>query len=146
MTLYKELLKAVREKKKYEFDFQKRVIRIGEVDWDSTADEDLISESDLENYYIENLFSEPWEVAHMLWQIYYESVGNSRKYPVFKHKDKDEMTIDELAFGEDRRFAEVQLEAYLLMLGRLGKLNFGRGFFHQDIEDKEFVVMKKWIM
>lgn len=143
MSLYKELLKEIRRGYKYEFNFDKGIMKVANKDFET--DDNLISKEDLKNYYIDDLFSNPWDVAEMLYDIYYSSKGRMPRYPVFAHKEEEEMTSDELAFGEDRRFAEIQLEAYLMILGKLGKLDFGNGFFYQGITNKKFVVIKDWI-
>lgn len=145
MTLFKELLKEIRKGKRgdYEFDFAKKIMKVKNRDWET--DSNLIDSKDLENYYIQDLYKQPWEVAYMLFKIYYESNGYNKKYPIFPYKADEEKSADELAFGEDREFAEIQLEAYLMIMGKLGKLDFEKGFYYQHPIDKEFIVLKKWI-
>jgi len=137
------LLTAVRNHKNYKFNFEKGVMKVGERDFEE--DDDLISETDLQNYYIDDLFDDPWGTAEMLFEIYYESNGNDRKFPIFVYKPENEKCDSELVYAEDRWFAEVQLEAYLMCLGKLGKLDFGNGFFYQNRDRREFVVLKHWV-
>lgn len=81
---------------------------------------------------------------------FYEKYKNStprkndhRSY--FKARSADEMTLGELARGEDRETARAMLEGYVLWAKVNGMFPPIDGWFYQSKNDPDLIILKSWV-
>ena len=155
MSIYKDLMKAVYNGKKFKVDLinkslwinRKQVVREGvRVD----ESQEFISPDDLCCVLGESsLGLNPWELVEMLYHEYKHSVPgeHSNKRSYFKALSVDELTDAELAFNMSRNFAQCLIEGYILLGALQGwlKWEFGSYWFYQSEQDEDLVVIKNWI-
>lgn len=153
MSIYAELLEAVKNGKKFKVDLiekslwinKKQIIRKGEILYGSYY---FIKEDDLYEYG-NKLNDDPWSWIESLYYEYKHSVPseNSNKKSYFKALPVDELTDAELAYNKNRDFMQAVLEGYILLASLAGWLEWqwGEHWFWQDEYDDDLVVLRSWI-
>lgn len=148
MSIYKTLLESAERGGRFKIDLSKKDLWIGRKQYvkkGEVIDEDeLINKDDLE---ID--VSDSWEVIKYLYQKYKHSIPNSRwkDKSYFKALTVEELTDAEMAFNDDRNYAQAMLEGYILLAGLSGWIKWPNDehWFWQSDEDEDLIVMKQWI-
>jgi hypothetical protein len=157
MSIYKDLLDAVDNGKKFKVDLvnkslwinKKQIIKEGEIVHDEDKSKDLIKEWDLAlNFGSMPLDEYPFGVIEFLYNKYKHSAPreHSNKKSYFKALSVDELTDGDLAYGYDRDFAQAMLEGYILLGSIVGWIKWENDnhWFYQG-KDKELIILKEWI-
>lgn len=88
--------------------------------------------------------SKSWEEIEELYESFKRSVPDKkRRFELFRGVDLDELSVQEKLFNIDRKDARHLLEAALLVSRE--HLDFGDGNYFYQGNDKDFVVLKKWM-
>ena len=158
MSIYKDLLDAVDNGKKFKVDLiekslwidRKQIIKKGEIVHEQDKGKELIKEHDLAlNYGCFPLSENPWEVIEVLYHDFKHSSPreNSSKRSYFKALSVDELTDADLAYGYDRDFADAMLSGYILLSSLVGwlKWNNEEHWFWQSTKDNNLIVIKNWV-
>ena len=156
MSIYKELLDAVDNGKKFKVDLvdkslwinKRQIIKKGEIVHDEYKGKDLIKRWDLAfNYTFSPLDENPWNMIEVLYCDYKHSTPSkhsNRSY--FKALPVEELTDADLAYGYDREFAQCMLEGYILLAILKGWIQWENDnhWFWQSESDKDFIILKEW--
>lgn len=158
MSIYKELLDAVDNGKKFKVDLvnkslwinRKQIIKEGEIVHDEDKSKDLINEWDLALHFAGSLLNEnPWSWIEFLYKEYKHSAPskNSNKKSYFKALPVEELTDANLAYGYDRDYVQCMLEGYILLGSIVGWISWNNDnhWFYQSESDKELIILKEWI-
>ena len=157
MSIYKELLDAVDNGKKFKVDLvdkslwinKRQIIKKGEIVNDEDKGKDLIGRWDLALHFVELPLDEsPWKVVEVLYHEYkYSTPNKHRNESYFKALPVEELTDADLAYGYDREFAQAMLEGYILLASLKGWIQFENEnhWFWQSSSDKDLIILKEWI-
>lgn len=158
MSIYKDLLDAVDNGKKFKVDLvnkslwidRKQIIKKGEIVHDEDKSKDLIKEWDLALHFkCMPLNENPWDIIEVLYKEFKHSApskhSNNRGY--FKALSLEDLSDADLAYGYDREFAQAMLEGYILLASIIGWIKWENEshWFWQSDSDRELVVLKEWI-
>jgi len=147
MTIYEELLSRVEQGEKFSIDFEKRDMKVGkdwlikDGVWDTTRALDVslpiatVLEI-IETHYKDYKYSTPSE----------RSDGKRKCY--FKALPVDELTDEQMVYGMNREYAQAKLEGYILCMILRGHLKWKDewgSWFWASKEDKDLILLKKWI-
>lgn len=139
-SVYLQAVEAARNGKKVKVNLVDKSLKIGK---EYLIDDGVYNGTD--NFGV--LVPDQWLMLKELYDDYKRSVphesDNNRKSYFYAVPVK-ELTLADMVDGEDRYVAQVRLETYVLLAGLQGLLDF-QGWFYQDPEDKEFVILKSWI-
>ena len=157
MSIYKDLLDAVNNGKKFKVDLvtkslwidRKLAIKEGEIVHEQDKSKELIKETDLTCMgWVNHLNENPWDWVEFLYNEFKHSVPkeNSSKRSYFKALPVDKLTDEALAYNIDRDFGIALLEGYILLSSLQGWLTweYGNHWFYQGT-DKDFVILRNCI-
>lgn len=151
-SLYSKLSEAVEMGASFHIDFQKRNMKV-DGKWIVKEgvyadDAPFLVPSDYKITFTDNLSY----VEYLYEQYKYSlpSEKSNRKYKLyFKAISIDEMSDEDMVFGERRELAQFKLEAYILFSILNGNLTWneetmGKWFWQSKI-DPDLVILKQWI-
>ena len=112
--------------------------------------DELISETDLLEYGIENCKENPYEVIQFLFDRFKTSVPSEHSgYGRFNFycKSADELTMKEMVNGTSRLEAYYMLEAYVMLASLSGWIDWKEPnhYFWQSPTDKKLILYRNWI-
>ena len=158
MSIYKDLLDAVDNGKRFKVDLvekslwidKRQIIKKGEIVNEQDKIKGLIKEWDLALHFrAMKLTENPWDVIETLYKEYKHSAPDkhSNKKSYFKALPVDELTDEDLAYGYDRNFAQAMLEGYILLANLKGWLTWEYEcyWFWQSSSDLECIVLNEWV-
>ena len=157
MSIYKDLLDAVYDGKKFKVDLvnkslwinKRQIIKKGVIIDEQNKSEDLICSDDLSEYWSQSLNGNTWKWIEFLYDTYKHSVPreNSNKTSYFKALSVNELNDGELAYNAERDYMQAILEGYILLGVLQGWITweYGNHWFWQG-KDKDLVVLKDWIL
>lgn len=142
MTIYDELINAVRDGTKFYIDLKGKTMKIGRkvVIDNGIASDNLIGD----------LPCDPWEMLERLFVEYYNSrpgAWSEKKRSYFAAREASDMDELELAFGTPRLIAQAKLEGYVLCATLSGQLKWNDRFgswFWVSKTHPELVLLKEW--
>ena len=155
MSIYKQLLEAVKEGKTFRINLKEKslliskkiVIQNGQIK--GKNDEPFIEETDLKAIPELDGITDSWEVVSKLHGLFNHSVPDKKwrgNLAYFSAYEMDELSEAELAFGIDRTLAQAMLEGYILCASLQGMLTWSdeSRWFWQDPSNPECIVLKDW--
>ena len=157
MSIYKELLDAVDNGKKFKVDLvnkslwinKRQIIKKGEIVDDEDKRKEFIKKWDLALHFEAMPLNEDvWNMIEVLYCDYKHSAPSkhsNRSY--FKALPVEELTDADLAYGYDREFAQCMLEGYILLASLKGWIQWenDKHWFWQSESDKDLIILKEWI-
>lgn len=154
MSIYLKLLNKAERGIAFNIDLNKKNLKIGKKlyvkEGELLVDDELINQNDLESVLGEAITHEnSWEVLKKLFKKYkYSAPGQEYKNKsFFKALPSEELTDGDLAFNESRHYSQALLEGFVLLASLSSLLKWNSdGWFWQDCEDENFIVLKKWIV
>ena len=147
MTIYEELLSRVEQGEKFKINFEQRSMKVGKDYLIKNGECDigrilygihpiLISEL-IENLYNSYKYSCPSERS------------DSKRKGYFKALPVDELTDEQMIYGENRELMQAQLEGFILCAILMNHLKWEdlteEKWFWQSKNDKDLVILKQWI-
>lgn len=148
MSIYTDVLDAVRCGKRYRISLKEKTIKINRKELLLT--DDLIDEYDTVKIGLTEEISDFWNTVETLYTKYKRSVPGAKKLGNESHFHADDVEIltdDELAFNESRCYMQAALEAYVLLSSLNGDViwqNDNHWFWQSPVE-KNLVILKEWI-
>lgn len=147
MIIYDELIRRVENGEQFSINFEKRSLKVGK-DWlikdGETAEGNIICSfrpvapmmETIEHLYKKYKYSMPSERSDSKWRTY------------FKALPAEELTDEQMVYGENREVAKARLEGFILCMILKGELkwvdDWGSWFF-QSSADKDLVILRSWI-
>lgn len=157
MSIYKDLLDAVSNGKKFKVDLinkslwidRKQIIKEGVIVRERDVGKNLINNNDLKELLKDmNLDTNPWDCIDVLYNEFRHSCPKekSMKKSYFKAPSLDELTDADLAYGYDLDLCQAMLEGYILLGVLIGwiKWDFGNHWFYQG-KNESLVIIRNWI-
>ena len=156
MSIYKDLLDAVCNGKKFKVDLiekslwidKKQIIKEGEIVNEQDKIKDLINPEDVVVGGMKQLNKNTWDWIEFLYKEFKHSSPseNSNKRSYFKALSVDELTDEELAYNIDRNLGQCLIEGYILLGSLKGWIQweFGEYWFWQG-KDKDLIILRNWI-
>lgn len=87
-----------------------------------------------------------WDAINMFYAEYKNSTPTKNdKRSYFKAKSADDMTMGELARGDNREVCRAMLEGYILWAKVNGMIPSIDGWFYQSKTDPDLVILKSWV-
>lgn len=146
-TIYEELIEAVKDGKRFYVDFQardlcigrKKVVKNGE--WGEDKSLHPFDELDTDTILL---------IAEAMYEDYRYSVPSERserkRRTYFKALPLDDLTDEQIVFGERRETAQARLEGFLFCMILSGWLmwnedSMGKWFYKEN----DFVLLRNWI-
>lgn len=158
MSIYKELLDAVDNGKKFKVDLvdkslwinKRQIIKKGEIVDEEDKRKEFIKKWDLALHFEAMPLNENvWDVIESLYKEFKYSVPNkhSKTACYFKALLSEELTDAQIAFNYEREFAKAMLEGYILLasLSCWIKWENDKHWFWQSESDKDLIILKEWI-
>lgn len=150
MTIYEELIEQVEAGKCFHVDFKKQSLSIGKkklIDgggWN--ADRELHS---LGRFDLPTILS----IAEEMYRSYKYSLpserSESKRHTYFKALPTDELSDEQMIFGEKREVAKARLEGFILCMIVDGQLTWDEvamgKWFYQSNTEPDFVLLRDWI-
>ena len=132
MSIYTDVLDAVRCGKRYRISLKEKTIKINGKELLLT--DDLIDKYDTVKMGLTEEISDFWN----------KKLGNESH---FHSDDVEVLTDDELAFNESRCYMQAALEAYVLLSSLNGDVVWQNGnhWFWQG-NDKSLVIVREWVI
>ena len=150
MTIYEELIKRVSEGETFYINFKNRSLKIGKkfVITDGVYD----SERELIKFQFNDMDT-ILEMIENLYRIYKTSLPSERsenkRRIYFKALSTEEMTDEQLMFGDRREMAQARLEGFILCMILSGKFIWNEQtmgkWFYQSKTDPDLVILRSWI-
>ena len=147
MTIYEELLSRVEQGEKFSINFEKRNMKVGK-DW-------LIKNGECENSRILYDYN-PVQILELI-ESWYEDFkyscpserSDSKRKGYFKALSVDELTDEQMVYGEPREYAQAKLEGFILCAILMGHFKWdeermGRWFW-QSKKEKDLVILRQWV-
>lgn len=149
-TIYEELLEQVEAGHRFHVDFKEQLLRIGtkklieDGAWDADRELHPFARLDIPTI----LF-----IAEEMYRSYKYSLpserSESKRRTYFKALPTDELTDEQMVFGERRELARARLESFLLCMIVDGQLVWDEAtmgkWFYQSKTEPDFVLMRDWI-
>ena len=150
MTIYEELIKRVGEGESFYVNFKNRSLKIGKKF--IIADGVYDSERELIKFQYNDM-DIILEIIEGLYRIYKTSLpserSESKRRTYFKALSTEEMTDEQLMFGDRREMAQARLEGFILCMILDGKLVWNEEimgkWFYQSKTDSDLVILKSWV-
>jgi hypothetical protein len=147
MTIYEELIERVSNGETFHIDFEKRTMKIGKnylvKDGEYDVSRKLINAPGGNISIIEKLYQE--------YRISFPSKrSDNKRRKYFKALPIEELSIDDMINGQSREVTQCKLEGYILCSVLNGSLKWdkdvmGYGWFWQSENNKDLIILKKWI-
>lgn len=147
MTIYEELLSRVEQGEKFNINFQQRSMKVGR-DW-------LIKNGECEIGRI--LYGmNPIHISELIENLYKSykyscpsERSDSKRKGYFKALSADELTDEQMIYGENRELMQAQLEGFILCAILMNHLKWDylteEKWFWQSANDKDLIILKQWI-
>lgn len=147
MTIYEELLSRVEQGEKFIINFEQRNIKVGK-DW-------LIKNGECETgrilYGLRPILIS--ELIENLYKSYKYSCpserSDSKRKGYFKALSVDELTDEQMIYGENRELMQAQLEGFILCAILMNHLKWEdlteEKWFYQSPNDKDLIILRSWI-
>lgn len=150
MTIYEELIKRVGEGEPFYVNFKNCSLKIGKKF--IVADGIYDSERELIKFQFSDMDT-ILEMIEGLYRIYKTSLPSERsenkRRTYFKALSTEEMTDEQLMFGDRREMAQARLEGFLLCMIIGGKFKWNEKvmgkWFWQSKVDPDLVILRSWI-
>ena len=151
MTIYKELIERVSNGETFHVNFEKRNLKIGKKFLIKNGEYDTSKELFAKD--IGWSINDILDMIHVKYHNYKYSLPSERsdkkKHTYFKALPMDQLTDEQLMHAERREVAQASLEGFILCMILENKFlwdeyNLGKWFW-QSNEDKDLVILKKWI-
>lgn len=146
-TIYEELLSRVEQGEKFNIDFEKRNMKIGK-DW-------LIKNGECEVgriLYGMNPIAIKEQIESMYKDFKYSCPSersDSKRKGYFKALSVDELTDEQMIYGESRELMQARLEGFILCAILMNHLKWEdlteEKWFYQSPNDKDLIILKSWI-
>lgn len=146
-TIYDELLERVENGERFSINFESRTMKVGK--------DYLIKNGECETGRI--LYGRQpviiKEVIECLYRNFKYSCpserSDSKRKGYFKALPYDELTDEQMVYGESRELEQARLEGYILCAILMGHLKWEdlttEKWFWQSPEDKDLVILRQWI-
>lgn len=150
MTIYEELTKRVSEGESFYVNFKNRSLKIGKKF--IIADGVYDSERELIKFQFNDI-NTILEMIEDLYRIYKTSLpserSESKRRTYFKALNTEEMTDEQLMFGDRREMAQARLEGFILCMIVNGKFKWNEQtmgkWFWQSKTDSSLVILRDWV-
>lgn len=147
MTIYESLIDRVKNGEDFYVNFKKGTVKVGSVsviEKNKPFDTDTLLLS-------EDMTTNITDTLEKLYEDYKYSVPSAAsEYKSSYFSAIPDSELDEFHFltGLPRLVAQARLEIYIACLKAAGlfKLDFGTGWFWQSPNDKDLVILRKWVM
>ena len=147
MTIYEELLSRVEQGEKFSINFEKRNMKVGK-DW-------LIKNGKCETGRILYGYN-PIQILELIESLYEDykyscpsERSDSRRKGYFKALSVDDLSDDEMVYGEPREYAQAKVEGFILCAIICGKFKWDEEklgkWFWQSKTDSDLVILKNWV-
>lgn len=142
MTIYEQFIEKVTNGSEFKTSFENKSLKVDgryvikngkSVDNMRLIDFDGDTYAEIERLYIEYKHSMPTE----------RSEKNRKTY--FKALSSEELTDEEMIFGEVRAVAQARLEGFVLCMSLLGKIEIADSKWFWQGKDKDLIILKNWI-
>ena len=146
MTIYESLIDRVKNGDDFYVNFKKGIVKVGSV----TVIENNVPVDKITPLLDDSMANNITEQIEKLYEDYKYSVASAAS----EHKSSyfsaiPDGELDEFHFltGLPRLVAQARLEIYVACLKAMGlfKLDFGTGWFWQSPNDKDLVILRKWV-
>lgn len=147
MTIYDELLLRVEEGEKFDINFEKRNMKVGKT-W-------LIKDGECEIsriLYGKHPVSIKDEIESLYKSFKYSCPSersDSKRKGYFKALSVDELTDEQMVYGENRELMQAQLEGFILCAILMNHLKWedltDQKWFWQSDREKDLIILKSWI-
>ena len=147
MTIYEELLSRVEQGEKFKINFEQRSMKVGK-DW-------LIKKGECETGRI--LYGmNPIQISELIENLYKSykyscpsERSDSKRKGYFKALSVDELTDEQMIYGENRELMQAQLEGFILCAILMNHLKWDylteEKWFWQSTNDKDLIILRNWI-
>ena len=147
MTIYEELLSRVEQGEKFSINLEKRNMKVGK-DW-------LIKNGKCETGRILYGYT-PVQILDLI-ESWYEDYkyscpserSDSKRKGYFKALSIDELSDDEMVYGEPREYAQAKLEGFILCMILMDLLKWDEEtmgkWFWQSKKEPSLVILRQWI-
>lgn len=147
MTIYEELLSRVEQGEKFQINFEKRNMKVGK-DWLVKNGEceagriiygknPIVIKEEIELLYKDFKYSCPSERS------------DSKRKGYFKALSVDELTDEQMIYGENRELMQARLEGFILCAILMNHLRWEdlteEKWFYQSPNDKDLIILRQWI-
>ena len=146
MTIFEEFITKVTNGENYHINFEKRDMKIGK--------QYLIKDGvyDETEKIINTEIVDPLEFIEELYLKYKYSLPSEKtqniKRNYFKAANVEELSIEQMITGEERKISKAKLEGTFLCFVLAGLLTWNRewgNWFWQSKRDKDLIILRSWI-
>ena len=146
-TIYEELLSRVEQGEKFKINFEQRSMKVGK-DW-------LIKNGECEVgriLYGKNPITIKEQIEQMYRDFKYSCPSersDSKRKGYFKALSVDELTDEQMIYGENRELMQGKLEGFILCAVLMGHLKWEdlteEKWFWQSKTEPDLIILKQWI-
>ena len=146
-TIYEELLSRVEQGEKFKINFEQRSMKVGK-DW-------LIKNGECEVgriLYGKNPITIKEQIEQMYRDFKYSCPSersDSKRKGYFKALSVDELTDEQMIYGENRELMQCKLEGFILCAVLMGHLKWEdlteEKWFWQSKTEPDLIILKQWI-
>lgn len=146
-TIYEELLSRVEQGEKFQINFEKRNMKVGK-DW-------LIKNGECETGRI--LYGlRPVQISDLIESFYKDykyscpsERSDSKRKGYFKALSVDDLTDEQMIYGENRELMQAKLEGFILCAILMNHLKWedltDEKWFWQSKTEPDLIILKQWI-
>ena len=146
MTIYESLIDRVKDGEDFYVNFKKGLVRVGSVSVIEN-NKPFDTETPLLNDDMTNNITDQLEKLYEDYKYSVASAASEHKSSYFSAIPDGELDEFHFLTGLPRLVAQARLEIYVACLKAMGlfKLDFGTGWFWQSPNDKDLVILRKWV-